>query len=221
MILHSVDPYFYDILSKSIPLLNLDISLSERAIINMVKHMELLIKWGYKFNLTSIKDPTRIVVAHFLDSLTVFNVWRSNSGTHFLDLGTGAGFPGLVVKTASENIKLTLLDKNPRKILFLKIVSKELGLSDISFTNTTFQNYFAQSPRTFFDVICFRALPKKIKPMIHPEKILNTGGSIIQMYSEVHTAVRDDFPGFKEVERWSGNLPFFDFKRTLIRLERI
>ncbi len=161
MILHTVNPYFYDIFSKSIPLLNLDISLSERAIINMVRHMELLIKWGSKFNLTSIKDPTKIVVAHFLDSLTLFNVWRSNFGAHLLDLGTGAGFPGLVVKTASENIKLTLLDKNPRKIVFLKLVSKELGLSDISFTNTTFQNYFALSPRTFFDVICFRALPKK------------------------------------------------------------
>ena len=217
----TVSTYFHDILLDNLSLLDLDISLSERAITNMVKHMELLIKWSKKFNLTSIKEPTRIVVAHFLDSLTVFNVWRCHSGAYFLDLGTGAGFPGLVIKTASECLNLTLLDKNPKKILFLKLVSKELGLLNISFANTTFQNYFAQAPRTFFDVVCFRALPKKIRHLIHPDRVLNPNGSIIQMYSEIHKPASNEFEGFEEVERWNGNLPYFNFRRTVIRFERI
>lgn len=215
------NPLFVDLFLKTLPLLDLNIKVSKKAIFNMAKHMELLIKWGDKFNLTSISVPEKIVVAHFLDSLTIFNVWNCRESDSLLDVGTGAGFPGLVLKSTVESFMLTLLDKSPKKMIFLKVVSRELGMSYISFVNRTFQEYFSEAPRTLFDVICFRALPKKDRIFIQPHQFLKNHGSIIEMYSNSPERPEKSFPGFKEVQRWSGILPLFNFKRTVIRFQKI
>jgi 16S rRNA (guanine527-N7)-methyltransferase len=221
MIQQNPSAFFVDLFLQTLPLMDLNIKVSETAIFNMVKHMDLLIKWAGKFNLTSINNPEKIVVAHFLDSLTIFNVWEPRENDFLLDVGTGAGFPGLVLKSTVESFKLTLLDKSPKKMIFLKVVSKELGISDISFVNKTLQDYFSEEPRTLFDVICFRALPKKNRIFIEPHKFLKHNGSIIEMYSKSPEQSKKPFPGFKEIQRWSGKLPLFNFGRTVIRFQRI
>ncbi len=105
----------------------LGVSLSDDAASMMIRYIALLRQWGTRTNLTSLTDPVEIAVRHFLDSMTVFKVLPHSFGLRILDIGTGAGFPGMVMKIADQSLHMTLLDKNPKKIVFLKHVAAGAG----------------------------------------------------------------------------------------------
>lgn len=111
----------------------LGISLNETQISQLIRYSELLIEWNEKINLTAITDPEEIAVKHFLDSLTPLLTGRVQGKV--IDVGTGAGFPGLVLKIAKPDIKLTLLDSLNKRLEFLKAVAAELSLDDIEFVH--------------------------------------------------------------------------------------
>lgn len=198
----------------------LGIRLSEEVISKMLRYIDLLKTWNSKFNLTSINDPQKIAVAHFLDSLTIFMVWRDHANASFLDIGTGAGFPGLVLKIVDESILLTLLDKNTKRIVFLKLVANEFNLSGVSFINSPFQDFSQESVHYLYDIVSFRAMPKRVMRFLDLDKVLSKSGSLIRMYSGVAVIENTEPKGFHEIERWSGRLPYFELARTVIRYQR-
>ncbi|MGO9739648.1 MAG: 16S rRNA (guanine(527)-N(7))-methyltransferase RsmG [Desulfomonilaceae bacterium] len=210
-------PNISDILSDGCEYLGIEVS--DSSVSNMLTYLELLRYWNSKFNLTSIIDANKIAVCHFLDSLTIFKVWRLNSKAHFLDIGAGAGFPGLVIKIVDESLSVALLDKNSKRIVFLKLVAKELGLQGISFINLQFQDYFQSHVSNKFDVVSFRALPKKAMKFLNIGKILNSGGSVIRMYSGQPDAEKTEFIGYHRVESWNGVLPYLNLNRCVIRYQ--
>lgn len=106
------------------------ISLDDKQIGQLVRYKELLVEWNEKMNLTAITRDEEVAIKHFADCLTVLNV-RDIKGKSVIDVGTGAGFPGLVLKIAVPDIKLTLLDSLNKRIGFLETVCKELGLEDV------------------------------------------------------------------------------------------
>ena len=87
-----IDPYYLIIDGCRI----LNIPLNEKAAEKMIRHMELIRIWGTRINLTAVTEPREMAIRHFLDSLTVFKVIQLGSGLRILDIGSGAGFPGLV-----------------------------------------------------------------------------------------------------------------------------
>lgn len=91
----------------------------------------LLLKWNRKFNLTRIVDPDEIEVKHFLDSLSLLSVVNLGQGCSVIDIGTGAGLPGIALKIARPDIRVTLLDSVRKKIVFLDAAVKELSLTDV------------------------------------------------------------------------------------------
>lgn len=95
-----------------------------------LKYKDLILEWNQKFNLTAIKDESDIIIKHFLDSLVIGKY--INSG-NLIDIGTGAGFPGIPLKILFPHMEMTLVDSTNKKILFLKEVKKELCLENISF----------------------------------------------------------------------------------------
>lgn len=103
-----------------------NITLTDEKIEMFDKYASLLIEWNAKFNLTAIKDPDGIVVKHFVDSLAVLseNILEGS----LIDVGTGAGFPGLPLLIASDNLDVTFLDSTGKKIKFIETVLDELGL---------------------------------------------------------------------------------------------
>ncbi len=103
-----------------------NITLSDEKIEMFDKYASLLVEWNAKFNLTAIKDPDGIVVKHFVDSLAVLseNIIEGS----LIDVGTGAGFPGLPLLIASDNLDVTFLDSTGKKIKFIETVLDELGL---------------------------------------------------------------------------------------------
>ena len=95
------------------------------------KYYELLVDWNEKINLTAITEEDEVATKHFLDSLNAAT-GIVKDGMEVIDVGTGAGFPGLPVKIANPGIKLTLVDSLNKRINFLNEVINELGLSDVT-----------------------------------------------------------------------------------------
>lgn len=104
------------------------IELSEEQLDRLQKYFELLLSWNEKMNLTAIIEPKEVAIKHFADSLSVLNYIDIPQGASVIDVGTGAGFPGLVLKIARPDIKLTLLDSLNKRLKFLDEVLNSLGL---------------------------------------------------------------------------------------------
>lgn len=107
---------------------NYGIKLSAEQAGQFQVYMEMLAEWNQKLNLTAITEPDEVVEKHFLDSLTVLTACKLKEGAKLLDVGTGAGFPGLALKIARPDLELTLLDGANKKLNFLGEVCGALGL---------------------------------------------------------------------------------------------
>jgi len=92
------------------------------------KYYNLLIEWNKKINLTRITEPSEVVTKHFVDSLTLLKYCEFPEGAKLIDVGTGAGFPGIPLKIARPDIKLTLLDSLNKRLVFLNEVCEQTGI---------------------------------------------------------------------------------------------
>lgn len=108
-----------------------DIELTELQIEQFNKYYELLIEWNNKVNLTAITEKEEVWKKHFEDSISIIKAIDMNSVENLIDVGTGAGFPGIPIKIMFPHIKLTLLDSLNKRINFLNIVISELGLDNV------------------------------------------------------------------------------------------
>lgn len=105
-----------------------EILLSEEQYGQFYRYAELLVEWNEKMNLTGITDPEGITIKHFLDSAMLLKFCEVKNGASVIDVGTGAGFPGIPLKILRPDIKLTLLDSLNKRILFLREVCSQTGI---------------------------------------------------------------------------------------------
>lgn len=134
--------------------LGLDLTLLQRN--QFASYCHFLIEYNRHTNLTTITEPTQIYLKHFYDSLTILRVTDLADVNNLLDIGSGPGFPGMVLKIAHPNINVTLLDSNNKKIKFLNELSTKLDLS-VELVNTRAEEY-ARSHREKFDIVTSRAV---------------------------------------------------------------
>ena len=104
------------------------VALDETALTRFEAYARLLCEWNDKINLTAITDPQGITVKHFADSLSLLSVAALPQGASVIDVGTGAGFPGLALKIARPDLQVTLLDSTKKKLMVLENIGRTLGL---------------------------------------------------------------------------------------------
>lgn len=105
-----------------------NIELTDEQINKFNIYCNMLIEWNGKMNLTAIKEPTEIAIKHFVDSCSVLNYVKIKKNAKVIDIGTGAGFPGIPLKILREDLDITLLDSLNKRLVFLNEVVKELNL---------------------------------------------------------------------------------------------
>ncbi len=139
--------------------LSYDIHLNDQQIEQFILYMELLKEWNEKINLTTITDDMEIVRKHFLDSISIVKSGLVKEGTSLIDVGTGAGFPGIPIKIIIPGIKVVLLDSLNKRIIYLNEVINKLNLKDIEAVHGRAEE-FSKKPdyREKFDIATARAV---------------------------------------------------------------
>lgn len=135
------------------------LTISDTQIEQFSKYMELLKEWNQKINLTAITDDEGIIKKHFIDSMSIFQSGVIKEGMTLIDVGTGAGFPGIPVKIMMPSVKVTLLDSLNKRIKYLNEVIDELGLEGISTIHARAEELSRTSEyREGFDIATARAV---------------------------------------------------------------
>lgn len=135
----------------------LNIEITNNQLKQLELYYELLIEWNNKINLTGITEHNEVYLKHFYDSLTICRDIDLNEIDSLADIGTGAGFPGLVIKILFPNLKVDLIDSLGKRIIFLNEVVNKLNLQNINIINARAEEY-ALKVRENYDVVTARAV---------------------------------------------------------------
>lgn len=135
----------------------LPVDVTEEKLSKLNKYFETLVEYNEKVNLTTITSQEDVLLKHFYDSLTPTKIYDFNQVNSLIDVGTGAGFPGVVLKIFFPNIKLTLLDSNNKKIKFLEHLTKILNLKNVEFKCERSEEY-AKTNFEKYDLVIARAV---------------------------------------------------------------
>lgn len=201
-----------------------NITLTDEKIEMFDKYASLLVEWNARFNLTAIKDPDGIVVKHFVDSLAVLSENKLEGS--LIDVGTGAGFPGLPLLIASDNLDVTFLDSTGKKIKFIETVLDELGLFADTFNARAEEAAKDDYLRENFDYATARAVSNLRDLSEYCLPFVKVGGKFISMKSaKTDEEIRDAKEAIKvlggEIERIN-SFELADYgERTLVYIKKV
>ena len=204
---------------------NLNISLTEEQLHKLNVFYELLITWNEKINLTAITKQEEVYLKHFYDSLTLVKAIDLNRPLKVLDVGSGAGFPGIVLKIVFPNLQITLLDSLKKRIKYLNIVIQELELVGIETVCARSEEY-TKFHREQYDLVVSRAVAHlKILSEITFASVKIGGfliamkGSLSQELEETQNIINQLNGKVSDLIEF--NLPIEESKRTLVKIEKI
>lgn len=201
------------------------IELTEEQIEKFYTYMELLLEWNKKINLTAITEPNEIILKHFIDSLTINKYIKSSE--KIVDVGTGAGFPGIPIAIIRNDVNIVLVDSLNKRINFLSEVINKLELKNIIAIHSRAEDFGRMKEyRENFDKATSRAvanlatLSEYLMPLIKikGECICMKGAEIESELKESKKAV--EILGGKVKDIDSFNLPNSDFSRNIIIIEK-
>lgn len=135
----------------------INLELSDEKLEKFAIYKDLLLEWNEKMNLTAITDEYEVIMKHFIDCLELVKYIKS--GEKVIDVGTGAGFPGVVIAIYFDNIQITLMDALNKRLIFLSEVVEKLGLKNVNIVHGRAEE-MAHNPeyREFYDVVVSRAV---------------------------------------------------------------
>jgi 16S rRNA (guanine527-N7)-methyltransferase len=160
------------------------IKITEEKYLLLIKYMNLLQEWNNKFNLTTITEEKDVLLKHFYDSLCINKSINLNEIKTLCDIGTGAGFPGLVIKIVFDSISVDLVESSTKKCEFLNEVIRKLNLNNINVINERAEIY-AKKYRETYDVVTCRAVSslKVISEIGIP--LVKVGGYFLPLKSNI------------------------------------
>lgn len=202
----------------------LGINLTDEELAKFEEYKELLKEYNKKFNLTSIINDNEIYLKHFYDSLCITKAKELLNASSLLDIGTGAGFPGIPVAIVNKDIKITLVESNKKKCEFLKVVKDSLNLQNVEIINARAED-FAKTNREKFEVATSRAVANLSILLELEFPALSVGGVLIALKSNVQEELENSKSILKELNGTIKNtieytLPYEESKRTLLIIQK-
>lgn len=204
------------------------LNLTEDQISAFNKYYELLYEWNKKINLTAITEPKDVAIKHMVDSLSCFKADLFKENTSLIDVGTGAGFPGLPLKIFYPSLKLTLLDSLNKRVKFLQLVVDELGLKDVEVIHARSEEAARNKKyREKFDLATARAVARLPIICEYCLPFVKDGGTFIALkgrqYEEEATQSQKAIKvlGGEISDIMPVKLPEIDDKRAVIYIKKI
>ena len=205
----------------------LDVPLEAQQRDQCLRYLDLLLEWNARMNLTAVRDPHEALVKHFLDSMTLLPLLPEEPGLRLIDVGTGAGFPGLVLKVMRPDLRLLLLDSLKKRLSFLDAVSRELGLEAVETMHARAEDA-GRNPalRERFDAAAARAVAEMRVLSEYCLPFVKVGGVFLAMKGP-HGAEEQAAAG--EIQRKLGgrleearpaSLPFLGEERLLLAVRK-
>ena len=158
----------------------LGIELTEEQLVKLNKFYNLLIEWNEKINLTRITEEKEVYLKHFYDSLTISKVVDLSTKETLCDVGTGAGFPGIVLKIVFPNLKITLVDSLLKRVNYLNTIISDLELENIHAIHSRGEDF-----KEKFDVVTARAVANIEKLLGFTMHLVNKEGMFIAMKGNI------------------------------------
>lgn len=203
----------------------INIEIEDEQADKFLKYMDLLIEWNEKINLTAITEKKEIILKHFIDSLTIIEKIPENATV--LDLGTGAGFPGIPISIIKNNCKILLVDSLNKRINFLNIVKEELNLKNVETLHSRAEEIGKNKLyRENFDIVVSRAVANLTVLSEYMLPLVKIGGMCICMkgpnideeLSNSKYAIKVLGGVISEIEQ--SCLPDSDIKRNIICISK-
>ncbi|TMO70689.1 16S rRNA (guanine(527)-N(7))-methyltransferase RsmG [Pseudoalteromonas aurantia] len=192
-----------------------DIALTELQQQQLVQYVELLDKWNKAYNLTSVRNPSEMVVKHIMDSLMVA---PHLSGKQYIDVGTGPGLPGIVLAIALPDTHFVLLDSLGKRVRFLMQVKHALGLDNVTPVQSRVEDYL---PSVKLDGVLSRAFASLQDMVQWCEHLIDNSGRFIALKGQLPEQELDSLPtGVHFEQKISLEVPELDAERHLIILSK-
>ncbi len=203
----------------------INISLTQNQLDQLNEYYNLLIEYNKVMNLTGITDYEEVYLKHFYDSLTLAKVIDLNSINSLCDIGTGAGFPGLVLKIVFPNLKITLLDSLNKRVEFLKVVIDKLNLKNIEVIHSRAEDY-ALKNRNKFDVTTARAVAHTSILLEYAIPLTKINGYFIPLKANMTEELKEINNAINElnvrlIKKEEFKLPIEGSTRTILLFEKL
>jgi 16S rRNA (guanine527-N7)-methyltransferase len=200
------------------------VNIDEKALETFELYLKELLKWNQKINLTAIRSEKGILLKHFLDSLSVYPYLPERS--FILDIGSGAGFPGIPLKIVQPTVEMTLIDSVRKKVDFQRHIIRTLGLEKTEAIHGRVQDReILQSLRGRFDITLSRAFSDLRTFLFLSYPLLKQNGTVIAMKGEIDPNEIGLLSGAEGIQYRLQKtipliLPFSSFKRTILLFEK-
>ena len=204
------------------------INLSDEQLSQFYTYYQMLIEWNEKINLTAITDFDEVLKKHFLDSLSIGRLLKQDEEVSILDIGTGAGFPGIPIKIAFPNTRITLMDSLNKRVNFLNEVINTIGLEKIEAIHGRAEDFAKKGMlRESFDICVSRAVANLSSLSEFCLPYVKVGGKFISYKSE--KALEELETSKKALSILGGDnvtcdefgLPGTDFNRTFVIIHKV
>lgn len=203
----------------------INVSLTQNQLDQLNEYYNLLIEYNKVMNLTGITEYEEVYLKHFYDSLTLAKVIDLNSINSLCDIGTGAGFPGLVLKIVFPNLKITLLDSLNKRIEFLKAVIDKLSLKNIEVIHSRAEDY-ALKNRNKFDVTTARAVAHTSILLEYAIPLTKINGYFIPLKANMNEELKEIDNAINElnvrlIKKSEFKLPIEGSTRTILLFKKL
>lgn len=202
----------------------LGLEVTDEKLYKLNKYYELLVSFNEKINLTAITLKEEVYLKHFYDSLTLVKIIDFNKYNTFCDIGTGAGFPGIVIKIFFPHLKVTLIDALNKRIDFLNVVISELQLKEIETIHSRIEDY-GKNNRELYDIVTARAVTNLSNLLEFAIPIVKVNKYFIAMKgsnNELDTILNaSKLLNIKLEDKIEFSLPYEESKRNLIKFVKL